>query len=109
MVKYLSVLFSIILVGIYAFFVIETINYQKSLSEALIETNAIALNVQENGYDEETISSTYFDEINVIEIDKEMYILYNITTIKKYNYRPSLFDFSKKDIITHVSVCKNLY
>lgn len=105
----IGLVISFIFLSICIMFSYEVVSYQKSVSNALIQTNNIALQIQKNGYVEsELLSNEVFNKIEIETFEYETYIEYKITTTTAYRCDINFFDFSNEDIVTSVVICSNL-
>ncbi len=105
MLSFIFLSFFIVLSG-------EIVAYQQISAKTLAVTNEIAIYIEENGYDYNEVSNLpctqYLSSFNVFYTRdlKNGYIIYDITTKKKYTAFSSLYQFMSQDIICKMTVCR---
>ncbi len=105
MLSFIFMCFFIILSG-------EVVAYQQTSAKALSVTNEIAIHIEENGYSYSEIAhlpcTKYLTSFQVQYIRdlSNGYIVYDITTTKKYTAFSTLYQFMSQDIICKMTVCR---
>lgn len=98
-----------------AYFIIlsgEVISYQQTSAKTMAITNNVAIYIENNGYDETKIKNldgvSYFDKFIVKKSQNETYgyVVYDITSTKKYTAFSNVFDYMNQEIVCNLSVCR---